>query len=37
MVKKKGWARIGLIVLTFPLGLVFLLRPEFKLYMLQKD
>jgi len=37
MVKKKGWARIGLIVLTFPLGLVFLLRPEFKLFMLQKD
>jgi hypothetical protein len=37
MVKKKAWARIALIVLTFPLGLLFLLRPEFKLFMLQKD
>jgi len=37
MVKKKAWARIALIVLTFPFGLVFLLLPEVKIYVLQKD
>ena len=34
-VKKKNWARIMLVILTFPLGLFILLNKEVKLYMLQ--
>jgi len=37
LLKKKGWARITLSVLTFPIGTALLLTREVKLYMLQRD
>ena len=36
LVKKDNWARIVLIILTFPLGLIVGLSTEAKLYCLQK-
>lgn len=36
LVKKKNWARIALVVLTFPLGLILGLSNEAKLYCKQK-
>ena len=35
LVQKKNWARILLVVLTFPLGLFLLMSNDVKLYMLQ--
>jgi hypothetical protein len=35
LVQKKNWARIGLIVLTFPIGLILGLSREARLYCLQ--
>ena len=34
-VQKKNWARIMLVILTFPIGLYLLFNKEAKLYMLQ--
>jgi len=36
LVKKKDWARVCLMVLTFPFGTTMLMMREVKLYMLQK-
>jgi len=36
LVKKKNWARIALIIITFPIGLILALSQEAKLYVLQK-
>ena len=36
MVAKKNWARLWLVVLTFPLGLLLGLSDEVRLYCLQK-
>ena len=35
LVRKKNWARIALILLTFPIGLILFLSPEVRLYLLQ--
>ena len=37
LLKKKNWARIGLAIATFPIGLALALSRETKLYCLQKD
>ena len=37
LLEKKNWARIALIVLTFPIGLLLGLSNEAKLYCMQKD
>lgn len=37
LLKKENWARITLIVLTFPIGLLLGLSREAKLYCMQKD
>jgi len=37
LLKKKNWARIALIILTFPLGLFLGLSHDAKMYCLQKD
>ena len=37
LLKKENWARIALIVLTFPIGLLLGLSREAKLYCMQKD
>jgi hypothetical protein len=37
LLRKRGWARITLAVLTFPIGTILLLTRDMKLYMLQKD
>lgn len=37
LVEKKNWARIALIILTFPIGLLLGLSREAKLYCMQKD
>ena len=37
LLKKKNWARIALVIVTFPLGLILGLSTEAKLYCLQQD
>lgn len=37
LLEKKNWARIALIILTFPIGLLLGLSREAKLYCMQKD
>ncbi|MDA2930376.1 hypothetical protein MYX84_10595 [Acidobacteria bacterium AH-259-O06] len=37
LMQKKNWARMALIVLTFPIGLFLMLSREVKLYCLQKN
>ena len=37
LIKKKNWARVTLIVITFPIGLILGLSNEAKLYCMQKD